>query len=161
MATTIRALSLFPGIVSVLITEAKSLKNQDTPIIEAQDAIFESAVSKISNIDTKSVFYAMQKLAATTDITPINGAKSLLDQMIYTLATQVTNDVIRFVGYVSADLPEPSCENSIFSYKEKASRTYAKPINETPISDELRDQLSGANIVPGEGDNDCGDACKI
>lgn len=161
MVKEIRALSLFPGIVSVLITDAQSAKNADTPIITAQDDIFEKATNEIAKVDTKSVFYAAQKLIPTAELKPINGAKSLLDQIIYALATQLTNDVISFVGFVSASLPEVNCDDSVFSYRDKADRYTPVTKKIEPISDELRDELSGANVKPGEGDDDCGDTCKV
>jgi len=112
------------------------------------------------------LFYAAGKLCPTLSIKGHDSALSILDVIILSIATIMTNDTLSFLNEPNLSFEETSTSESISVVREKRSKAVFKPVKEMEsISDELRDELSGANIVPGSitpEDNECkGGSCKL
>jgi hypothetical protein len=168
MKTIIRTMNFFAGINSRAIALATKLKNEsDTDVITASVGLevrefIEDALRKEK---TDALFYAAGKLLNASSIKMVSNtdgrANTLQDAILLEFACLMTNDVMTFV-YQSDDdaMVESPIEEHAFTLVDKrAAKSVAADVD--AISDELRDELSGANVEAGAGDNDCGDACKI
>lgn len=162
MKKMFRVQSLFPTTVSKAITIGQTSKNEGAPFPDIAQRILEATLENLSNEDSKSVGYAGFKVIPTLSIAPTGNAITTLDLFIHAFSRIITNDVLEFIGATKEDLIEELAviDDGEFEVIEKTRRK--KPVVEIDdISDELRDELSGKNIVPGEDDDDCGDNCKI
>jgi hypothetical protein len=158
---TFRASNLFGSAINSAVVLATQMKNKDINPEEIKAAIFEDVFASITNESTSHLFYAASKLMPTANLSGLPGAANLLDGIANAMTQIVTNDVIRFCGINCATIKELPNVKGVVDVREKKQRAMVKPADNMVISDELRDEMSGANITPGEADNDCGDACKI
>lgn len=153
----------FPGLTSMLIASAMGLKNKGITDKSITDSLLMEAQDALQLQETGYLFNASAKLIPIMAIDNEQG-KSLLDVIIVSLSTIIVNDVIKFTGAGSL-LKEPeNCANSKFKIKDKKTRRIntAIAIDQSTMTDAQRDELSGAGVVAGEGDNDCsGGSCLI
>ena len=158
---SLRANNLFAGIISQAIAQIKRRDNAgDSTPIEIQTQVETFVQQAIANEPGSQVFYAAQKLIPTLTVN-VGGATSILDAMIIAMARMITNDTLAFCGIEVAPLPEFGTDNSVYAPRTERQKPTTAGAHDGDISDAMRDELSGANVVAGAGDNDCGDACKI
>jgi hypothetical protein len=159
---TFRASNLFPKSITTANTVAMQLKNKDASPDEIKGAIYESVLLSISEETVSDLFYAASKLLPTANMASLTGGENLIDSIVVSMAKIVTNDVIRFCGINTAVVKEVTKVAGFTEVRDKKKRPDATLARPDDISDELRDELSGANVKAGKpGDDDCGDACKL
>ena len=114
------------------------------------------------------IFTAIDKIAPLTGVTveDANKGKSVLDVMIEKLAAILVNDALTFTGLAQQGLAIENGDAVFprFDYREEQARKVntAIAINQSELSDEMRDELSGKGVTPSAGDNDCqGGSCSI
>lgn len=165
--TTFRLNASFSGITNSLIQMAMKAKNGDG-FNGLSETLLAEAKEELSLLETGEIFTAMSKTAPLTAVTQLNvdAGNSILDVMIDTMATMLVNDVLAFVG-ADGDMliVDPAdASNPTYQTRDKRKRKIntAVAVDQNSLSDELRDELSGAGVTAGAGDNDCsGGACAI
>lgn len=162
-------MNFFAGIYSQSIAMVTKMKNNQEATPEIEMALDDFSVESLRKETTQSLFYAAGHLLSDRNLSELNKgdgrAQSLQDALIIAFSKIITNDVLEFTCVVvdandDSNVTEGSTIEHRFPLLDKRLKKQEK--KETiEISDELRDEMSGANIVPGVGDNDCGDSCKI
>lgn len=150
----------FPGIYSKLIAAGQSMKN---------GGVFQSAITPNLEIEaqnllrkepSESLFAAAAKPEFAVMSAKFSDALSLQDVIINTASAILANDTAAFLNISDEWNVKENGRDSYSTYTPtKAFR--AKCGDGDNISDELRDELSGANVDASMADNDCGDSCKV
>lgn len=159
--TTFRASNLFGQAIISANAVAMSMKNQGAAPDSIKDAIFSDVLDSVSNNTVGHLFYAAGILIPTANLASLSDSANLLDGIVDALSKIVANDVIRFCAINTAVIKEATKAEGITEVRTDTKRKDATVTKMEPISDALRDELSGANVEAGADDNDCGDACKI
>lgn len=168
-SNTLRGMNFFAGIYSQCIAIATQMKNNKSATPEIEMALDDFTVELLRKETTQSLFYAAGHLLSDRNLSELNKgdgrAQSLQDSLIIALSKIIINDVLGFT-HVVVDANDDSAvtEGSTIEHRfTLIDKRYNKPAKKEfiEISDELRDEMSGANVEPGVGDNDCGDSCRI
>lgn len=161
--TQFRTYSLFPNVISQSITIGKSSLNSNDEKNQVADKIHAFAILSLSKESTPQIFKAACALCPTVNASDENGS-SILDIMINELSKIITNDTLSFIGLEEMHLSESKNNSSTYEFRAKKEKVKLEQADvKDEITDEMRDELSGANIdlTDTSGINDCGDTCKI
>lgn len=164
MKLKFRAQSVFPVAVTKAITNGQTSKNSGDSFAVTAKKVKAGVLESLSNEDTKTIGYAGFKLIPNISIVPIGDSKTVIDLFINSFAILITNDVLMFIGASESDLlDETDLVDGEYDVILKSRRSKPLPSDIGEISDELRDELSGKDVVAsGDGsDNSCGDSCSI
>ena len=145
------------------------MKNNQDATPEIEMALDDFTVESLRKETTQSIFYAAGHLLSDRNLSELNKgdgrAQSLQDALIIAFSKIITNDVLEFTRVVvDANDDSNVTEGSTIEHRfPLLDKRYKKPEVEevVEISDELRDEMSGANVKPGKGDDDCGDSCRL
>ena len=157
---TLRFNNQFSGVYSKLIAVGQGMKN---------NGVFASAITPNLEIEaqtllrkepTENLFAAAAKPELAVMSVKFSDALSLQDVIINTAAAILANDTAAFLKISDEWNVKENRRDSYSAYTPtKAFR--AKYGDGDDISDEMRDELSGANVDASMADNDCGDSCKV
>lgn len=161
----LRAMNYFAGIYSGCISIATKMFNNEDGLPDIEIMMEDFAVEELKKESTQSLFYAASHVLSERNISELNKgdgrATTLQDALIVAFSKVIVNDTLIFTGLSQEYcLTEGDAVEHTFPLTVKVEhRNVPKEVVE--ISDELRDEMSGAHVTPSAGDSDCGTACTI